>query len=472
MVCQLVEDRAPDLLGQLSRVGEVLLERQSEERDLVGEGDPVRAVFDDRGALVQAVQGLIGREALLSSRDRVRLVLDDDGDRLEQAADVGGQLVQGALDEPLEGVLAPARPRGTMRGVSAGLVPAMAEGHDILGWAPAGGREVATYASEVSSPSAWSVPPAPAPDTDAEPTAVTVTLDTGDRLHVLDWGSPLAGTPPLPPLLLVHGLTQTAWAWAPVARRLRALTRVLAVDLRGHGLSETPRTGYDLDSFAYDLLTVLVAHGIGPDAGGPSAVLAGHGFGAGLAAWTARLQATAVAGLALVDGGWETLEESLGMGDAEFLRGLAEPPEVLASMAAYLADRRDWDPASWDADQERAERARVDEKVTGRVSSVVRRHALAGSVGAMFAYRPETALVACRGPLLVLVAEPGGADDPEIRERRIALHDVLRVRAAAAPAPSRVVRFGGVAHNLMRYRPAEVAAELAGLLAASRETAP
>jgi pimeloyl-ACP methyl ester carboxylesterase len=324
---------------------------------------------------------------------------------------------------------------------------------------------IAAYASEMSSPSAWSVPPPPAPDLAAEPAAVIVTLDTGDRLHVLDWGSPDPGGPVLPPLLLVHGLTQTAWAWAPVARRLRSRTRVLAVDLRGHGLSETPRAGYDLDSFAYDLLTVLVAHGIGPDAGGPPAVLAGHGFGAQLAAWTARLQPAAVAGLALVDGGWETVEESLRMGDAEFLRGLAEPPEVLASMESYLADRRDWDPGSWDADAERAERARVDEKYTGRVASVVRRHALAGSVGAMFAYRPEAALVPLRAPLLVLAAETGGADDPEVRERRIALDDLLGARAAAAPAPVRVVRFAGVGHNLMRYRPAEVSAELAGLLA-------
>jgi pimeloyl-ACP methyl ester carboxylesterase len=320
----------------------------------------------------------------------------------------------------------------------------------------------------VSLPIAGPPPAVPEPDLAAEPVSVTVTLDTGDRVHLLDWGDPGSD---LPPLLLVHGLTQTGWAWTPVARRLRGLTRVLAVDVRGHGLSESPRAGYDLDSFAYDLLTVLVAHGIGPDASGPPAVIAGHGFGAQLAAWTAGLQPAAVAGLALVDGGWETLEESLGMGDAEFLRGLAEPPELLASMETYLAERVDWDPASWDADQERAERARVDEKYTGRVTSVVRRHALAGAVAAMFAYRPTPMLVELRAPLLVLLAEAAGADDPEVRERRLALDDLLRARAAAGRSPARIVRFGGVAHNLMRYRPAEVSAELLGLLTAARGVA-
>jgi pimeloyl-ACP methyl ester carboxylesterase len=323
-----------------------------------------------------------------------------------------------------------------------------------------------SYASDVSLPPDGMPPRAPEPDLAAEPAAVIVTLDTGDRIHVLDWGDPSGS---LPPLLLVHGLTQTARAWTPVARRLRGLTRVLAVDLRGHSLSEAPPGGYDLDSLAYDLLTVLVAHRIGPDAGGPPAVLAGHGFGAQIAAWTASVQPAAVAGLALVDGGWEALEESLKMSDGEFLRGLAEPPEVLASMAAYLADRRDWDPASWDVDQEQAERARVDEKYSGRLTSVVRRHVLAGSVQAMFGYRPEPILSEFDAPLLVLVAESGGADDLEVRERRLALDDVLAARATAGRPPARVVRFEGVAHNLMRYRPAEISAELLGLLVAARE---
>ncbi|MFI5254101.1 MAG: alpha/beta fold hydrolase [Candidatus Limnocylindrales bacterium] len=320
----------------------------------------------------------------------------------------------------------------------------------------------------MSLPSAGMPPPVPRPDLPAEPDSLLVTLDTGDRIQVLDWGDP--GTD-LPPLLLVHGLTQTAWTWAPIARRLRARTRVLAMDLRGHGLSEAPKTGYDLASQAFDLLTVLVAAGFGPDAGGPPAVLAGHGFGAQVAATAARVQPAAVAGLALVDGGWEQLEAAVGMDDAEFLRGLAEPPEMLASMDAYLADRRDWDPDSWDADQERAERARVDEKYSGRVGSVVRRHALAATVTAMFGYRPEAVLPGLVAPLLVLVAEPGGADDPDVRERRLALDDVLAARAQAGLASARVARFAGVAHNLMRYRPAEVSAELLWLVTSAGQTA-
>ena len=328
------------------------------------------------------------------------------------------------------------------------------------------------------SPSESDAPP-PRASAGPEPNAVVVTMDTGVRVHVLDWAEPgtkgeassggLPASGRAPAVVLVHGLLATAWTWAPIARRLAPHARVLAPDLRGHGLSESPREGYDLDSLAFDLLTVLTAHGLGPDVDGPSVVLVGHGFGAQVAAWAAHLRPAAVSGLVLVDGGWEELEPALRMDAAEFQRGLDEPPEVLASMDAFLADRRDWDPPSWDADQERAARSTVDEKYAGRVTPVVRRHALSGCVASMFAYRPMTALGELDRPLTVLVAEPGGADDEEVRERRLALDDLLAVRSAAGMPPARVVRFAGSAHNLMRYRPDEVSANVLGLLAVPQE---
>ena len=308
--------------------------------------------------------------------------------------------------------------------------------------------------------------PALADGTWAEPASVMVTMDTGVRVHVLDWA---ADSPEAPAVVLVHGLLATAWIWSPVVRRVAGRARVLAPDLRGHGLSESPREGYDLDSLAFDVLTVLTAHGLGPDVGGPPVVLVGHGFGAQVAAWAAHLRPAAVSGSILVDGGWEELESALRMGPAEFQRGLDEPPEVLASMDAFLADRRDWDPGSWDADQERAARAAVDEKYAGRVVPVVRRHALAGCVAAMFDYDPVVALGDLARPLTFLVAEPGGADDDDVRERRLALDELLAVRRAAGMPPDGVVPFAGSAHNLMRYRPDEVSASIIGVLAAPLE---
>jgi pimeloyl-ACP methyl ester carboxylesterase len=298
-----------------------------------------------------------------------------------------------------------------------------------------------------------------------EPESLIVTADTGDRLHFLDWGSAAVDRPPLSPLLLIHGLASTAWIWAPIARRLREHTHVLAPDLRGHGLSDSPRSGYELESLAYDALTVAVANGWGRDAHGPAVVVAGHGLGAMVAATMATIQPDSIAGLALIDGGWESPAESTGMTASEYERSIGDPPEVLASMDAYLADRREFDPLTWDADQEHAARAAVDEKYVGRVVPVVRPFALHASVDAMFSYDPDGALARYRGPLLIAVAESGTADDDVARERLAALDDVLRARAMIGAAPAMVTRFPGAGHNLMRYRPDELSAAILELIA-------
>jgi len=294
-----------------------------------------------------------------------------------------------------------------------------------------------------------------------EPESLVITVDTGERIHFLDWGGESSS---LPPLVLIHGLASTCWAWTPIARRLRAMTRVVALDLRGHGLSDSPRSGYDLESLAFDALTVMVGNGWGMDVDGPPAVVAGHGLGAMVAAAMIAIQPASIAGLALIDGGWEALEESTGLSAAEFERSIGDPPEVLASMASYLQDRREFDPASWDTDQEWAARAAVDEKHAGHVASVVRPFALHATVEAMFSCDPIAALASVNAPILVALAESGTADDDTVRDRLAALDDVQRARAVSGVGAMTVRRFPGAGHNLMRYRPDALAEALRTLL--------
>ena len=314
------------------------------------------------------------------------------------------------------------------------------------------------YASPVIDPS-------PVTDAEAAPDSFVVRLDTGEGIHYHDWGAAAAPEPAvaLPPLVLLHGLSQTSWSWAPVARRLCGHTRVLAPDLRGHGLSDPTRAGYDLDSLATDMLTVLSGNGWGEAVGGPPTVVAGHGFGAMIAATMAAQAPGSIAAVALVDGGWEEMAEATRSSADEYLAAIAEPPEVFGSMQAFLADRRDFHPPTWDADQERAVRAQVDQKHLGHVGLVSRPTAIRGSVQAMWSYDPADVLAAIPRPLAVLVAETS-ADDESARERRLALEDVLAMRAARGLPASDVTRFTGAGHNLMRYRPDEVAASLLALL--------
>jgi pimeloyl-ACP methyl ester carboxylesterase len=139
----------------------------------------------------------------------------------------------------------------------------------------------------------------------------------------------------------------------------------------------------------------------------------------------------------------------------EFLRGIDEPPEVMRSLAAFLRDRREFDRATWDDDQERAARSTVVETHAGRVVPSARPHATEATVRAMFEYAPLTVLPRIDAPLTALCAT-----DDETRSRARALADASAARQAAGHGPIATFAFGGVGHNLMRYRPREVAAAI------------
>lgn len=275
-----------------------------------------------------------------------------------------------------------------------------------------------------------------------DPPGFVVVVEPGDRVHFLDWG----GTGE-PGVVLVHGLSASGWVWAPVARRLIAARRTVTMDLRGHGLSDAPTDAgaYELDVLASDVVAVAEGSGLLEEA--PAVTLAGHGFGAIVAAAAAVALGPRCARLVLVDGGLEHLPTATGMDVDEFLRGLDEPPEVLASMAAYLADRRSWDPASWDADQEKAARAVVVETPAGRLVAATRPHALEAAVRTMFAYRPGDVLRRVIAPIVVVRRRPDGGEP---------------IASAPPPVGAEVVELEAPGHNLLRYRPDDVTAAILG----------
>jgi pimeloyl-ACP methyl ester carboxylesterase len=431
-----VDDGDPDLLLEVGRVGEVLLEREPEEADLVRARGPVGRPFRAGHPFVQAVQGVVTLQPIFAELGRCRLVLDDDCDLGEALAERRGYAGKGTFDESLERIV---RRPGQAQGVTRAAASLR---H--------GGRMVAAVDVPTLDLTA-AVARVPPPDPAVEPDGFVVTVEPNDRIHFLDWGGPGAG------VLLIHGLSSTAWSWISVARRLCSVRRTVAMDLRGHGLSDAPTTGYDPATLADD--AVAVADGSGLLARGP-VVLAGHGFGAIVAAWTAAHLGARCAGLVLVDGGWEDLVASTGLAPDEFLRDLDEPPEVLRSMTAYLADREAFDPATWDSDQERAARAAVVELPAGRVVPSSRPHAIAGSVAAMFAYRPAETLATVTAPITALVA--AGDEDGT---RTSSLDGVQRSLAGAGRPPIRVAGFPNDGHNLLRHRPAEVTAAILAVAA-------
>jgi pimeloyl-ACP methyl ester carboxylesterase len=91
----------------------------------------------------------------------------------------------------------------------------------------------------------------------------------GFRVHVAE-----AGAPDAEPLLMQHGWPQHWWAWRKVIPPLAERFRVICPDLRGHGWSDAPPTGYDKPQFASDLIGVMDALGL------DRVKLVGHDWGA------------------------------------------------------------------------------------------------------------------------------------------------------------------------------------------------
>jgi pimeloyl-ACP methyl ester carboxylesterase len=90
-----------------------------------------------------------------------------------------------------------------------------------------------------------------------ERTTVTVAGQRPVRLSVIDHG-PTAGAS-RGTLVMVHGAGGDAMQWKHQIAYFGAHYRVIAADLRGHGLSEAPRSAYSLEEFLWDF-TQILAH--------------------------------------------------------------------------------------------------------------------------------------------------------------------------------------------------------------------
>ena len=68
-----------------------------------------------------------------------------------------------------------------------------------------------------------------------------VTGGGGCRIHVIETGNAKGQ-----PILFIHGISQNVLTWsAQLSSELRRRYRLVAMDLRGHGASDKPATGYD-----------------------------------------------------------------------------------------------------------------------------------------------------------------------------------------------------------------------------------
>jgi pimeloyl-ACP methyl ester carboxylesterase len=101
-----------------------------------------------------------------------------------------------------------------------------------------------------------------------------------------------AGSGPL--LIAIHGIGSSGTSWLPVLRPLAERFRLVSIDLRGHGKSGKPGTGYLLDDYADDLEAVLGAYSERPR-------IIGHSLGGLVAVTWARRHPNTAIGILLED---------------------------------------------------------------------------------------------------------------------------------------------------------------------------
>jgi pimeloyl-ACP methyl ester carboxylesterase len=101
-----------------------------------------------------------------------------------------------------------------------------------------------------------------------------------------------------PPLVLLHGLTDSGACWNRVAAHLTPEYEIVALDLRAHGLSDAPANGYAAGDHARDVIGIIEILGF------ESVTLIGHSLGADTAAQVALLRPELVRRLVLEDPPW------------------------------------------------------------------------------------------------------------------------------------------------------------------------
>ncbi|GCE18604.1 alpha/beta fold hydrolase [Dictyobacter kobayashii] len=180
-------------------------------------------------------------------------------------------------------------------------------------------------------------------------------VDAGNvRLHYLEWDPAYAhmsmADPDVAPdygeatddipVVLLHGLAATADTWRLTAEYLYPRHPLLAFDLRGHGSSAQPESGYDPKTVAEDIISGMAALGLGQVA------VVGHGWGARVALVLAARHPALVSHLVLVDCPHVEPRHWPGMTRERFIREKVSSV-LYPSRAAYLEALRAEMPFTW-----------------------------------------------------------------------------------------------------------------------------
>lgn len=146
----------------------------------------------------------------------------------------------------------------------------------------------------------------------------------GLKLQLAEWPGDKAH------ILCIHGLTANCRSFDAVAAGLSPPHRILAVDLRGRGLSDKPDSGYSWEHHCGDLAGVIAHMNLS------NFYLMGHSLGAYIALAYAAGHADQVAGLILLDGGADLTPEQWAKISVGIKPSLDRLGKTFPSFEAYI----------------------------------------------------------------------------------------------------------------------------------------
>jgi pimeloyl-ACP methyl ester carboxylesterase len=131
-------------------------------------------------------------------------------------------------------------------------------------------------------------------------------------------------------VLCVHGLTANCRCWDTMAEALAPDHTIVAMDLRGRGLSDKPPTGYSIDHHCSDILALL------DDLEVEKAVLMGHSLGAFISLVFGAKHSDRVDSIILADGGGKLSEEQMAKVFEGIKPSLERLGQVFPSFEEYV----------------------------------------------------------------------------------------------------------------------------------------
>jgi pimeloyl-ACP methyl ester carboxylesterase len=256
------------------------------------------------------------------------------------------------------------------------------------------------------------------------------------------------------PFMLVHGLASNAQVWDGVARILATHGhRVVAVDLRGHGLSEAPDDGYDTDTAADDLAALAGALGL------RSPVVVGQSWGGNVVLSLAARHPGVAAAVACVDGGW--LRPRASFASFEECWSVLAPPMLDGVRYADVAERIRAAHRDWPEEGVEGTLGNLVELPGGGVRARLAREHHREILRSMYEQDPAVWYPRIGVPVLLVPAlgEESAGEQPRDRESA-----AREVRAALAALPSARARwYPGADHDLHAQYPDRLAADLEDL---------